>query len=369
MGSAEMRWIPVLLTGSLLFGAAAEPAAAQESTGSRSALLRRAFRDVGARHRLSTGKVEIRVRTGRRLKWVPAGYATVVSDEGHLLGVSDRLPDGTPIRVFLASENPYDARVTARDGRWNLAALKIESEEWTEALDFSESNRSAAGVGEWAISLGIRPTPLNVGALSALGRAVIEQPDPTDQERLLNPALRSVYGGRRYREVLQHDTALARDQLGAPMVDSRGRVIGITVETRSRGTNYAVPAHRIAEALPALLRGKSTAATRPGFIGIQAGRLTNDQAKALGIPGGVPVSSIIGRGGQPTTDPALMYGAGKAGVRVGDVITKVDGRRVLDIQTLQEIVQLFDPGEQVVFTVLRDSKSIEFTVTIAAKTR
>jgi hypothetical protein len=117
-----MRWIPVLLTGSMLFGAAAEPAPAQESAGSRSALLRRAFREVGARHRLSTGKVEVQKkvpvrvgnRTRTRTKWVPAGYATVVSDEGHLLGVSEQLPNGAPIRIFLASENPYTARVSRR---------------------------------------------------------------------------------------------------------------------------------------------------------------------------------------------------------------------------------------------------------------
>jgi S1-C subfamily serine protease len=371
MANRMARWLTVLTSALTFTGALAtpEPAAAQDAGPSRSALLKRAFRNVGTRYRLSTAKVEVRVAVERRLKWIPAGYATVVSDDGHLLGVSERIPARAPVRIYLASDNPYSATVIARDERWNLAALKISPEEWIEPVDISAANRSAAGVGEWAISLGTEHTPIAVGAVSALNRAVIEQAEPTDRDRFLNRALTSVYGGRRYREVLQHDTTLPREKLGAPLVDSRGKFIGITVETRSRGTNYAVPAHRVAEALPALLRGKSTGASRPGFIGISAGRMTNDEAKQLGIPGGVPVAAIIDHAGDPITDRRNMYGAGKAGVLVDDVIVKVDGRRVLDIQTLQEIVQLFDPGEQVKFTVLRDGKEIDYTVTIAAKRR
>ena len=89
------------------------------------------------------------------------------------------------------------------------------------------------------------------------------------------------------------DPGLPAGSEGAPLVDSRGRFLGITVETRSRGTNYAVPAHRLTEVLPALLRGRSTAAMRPGFIGISAGRMTRERAGELGIAGGIPVTGII----------------------------------------------------------------------------
>ncbi len=349
--------------------AAGAPAAvAQDAGASRSALLKQAFENVGNRYRLSTAKVEVRVVVKKRTAWRPAGYATVVSDQGHLLCVSERVPTAAPVRIHLSSDKPYVAKLIARDERWNLAMLKISPEEWIEPIDPAAA-RSTASVGQWAISLGTERTPLAVGAISALHRAVIEQATPTEQERFLNRALTSVFGGRRYREVLQHDSTLSQETLGAPLVDSQGRFLGITVETRSRGTNYAVPAHRVAEALPALLRGTSTAAVRPGFIGISAGRLTNDRAKALGIPGGVPVEAVIGLDGDPERDPRRMLGAGKAGVRPGDIIVKVDGRRVLDIQTLQEIVQLFDPGEQVTFTVLRDGAERDYQVTIAAKRR
>lgn len=367
-----MRGARTLLAAALCLGGAAlgtPTAAAQDGGPSRAELLELAFKDVNSRHRLSTGKVDVRGSVDGKIAWLPAGYATIVSDQGFLLAVSEQIPADRPIRIHLATEKPYATTVVARDERWNLVLLKIQPEEWVEPIDLATRTRSAAGVGEWAISVGPTLDPLAVGAISALNRAVIEQAEPTERDRFLNRALASVYGGRRYRDVLQHDTTLGRDMLGAPLVDSHGRFLGITVETRSRGTNYAVPAHRIAEALPALLRGRSTDAVRPGFIGISAGRLTRERAQALGIPGGVPVAAIIDQDGREVSDRAHMLGAGKAGVLVDDVIVKVDGRPVLDIQTLQEVVQLFDPGEEVLFTVLRNGVEREYSVTIAAKRR
>jgi S1-C subfamily serine protease len=158
--------------------------------------------------------------------------------------------------------------------------------------------------------------------------------------------------------VFQHDSSLHPGSVqGMPLFDSRSRFLGITVETRTRGTSNAVSALRINDALPALLAGRTTEAARPGFIGITGGTLTTADAEKKGIPGGVPVTQLV-----KIKDE--YRGAAKAGIKVKDIIIKVDGHQVLDIQTLQEVVQLFNPGEKVVFTVLRGKKTLDFTVTI-----
>lgn len=355
--TARVLLVALALAG---VGAVRLPAAvAQESARSRDALLKHAFADVSDRHRFGVGRVLVDQQ--------PRAYGFLVRED-RLLTVAEPLPklDGAArLAVRFQGQVAFPARVVARDERWNLALLAVEPTELVDPVPVEQSD--APKLGRWVVAVGTTPVPMAVGAVSVVGRAVVEL-DVRDLDRAGNPAASLIRGGRRYREVFQYDAWLSSDaHHGMPLFDSGGRFVGISVETRTRGTSYAVPAARVREALPALLEGRSTAATRPGFIGIRPEMLTPDEARALGILGGVRIAEIINAQGAVLGPGDQPIGVGAAGARVGDVLVRIDGQEILDGPSLVDVVQLFNPGERVRVTVLRDGQPVELHAVIAER--
>jgi serine protease Do len=358
-------WRPVAgLALAALVAAGASPAAAQDRVRPRDERLKLAFADLSDRHRFEVGRVLV---AGE-----PRAYGVLVRED-RLLTVAEPLrvgPDGSPsgpLTVRFQGESAYPARLVARDERWNLAVVAVEPTELVDPIPLDQGGD--ARLGRWVVAVGTTPMPMAVGAVSAVGRAVVEA-TREDVAAGGNPAAALVRGGRRYREVFQYDAMLSPDaHHGMPLFDGTGRFVGLSVETRTRGTSYAVPARRVREALPALLEGRTTEATRPGFIGINAGFLALDEARRLGVAGGVPVATLLDAQGRPLSEGATPIGLGAAGARPGDIIVRVDGQEVVEIQTLQEVVQLFNPGERVTFTVLREGKPVDLQAVIAERPR
>ncbi|MCI0342179.1 MAG: S1C family serine protease [Planctomycetales bacterium] len=340
------RGLPVLpiLLGGALAAAPAPPARAQERVPNRTQLLRRAFGDVAERH--ADGVARVVVSGDEK------GFGVLVTGEGHVLAPSALVPAGARVAVAFGGADSYPAEVVARNEPLNLVLLLAEPEELVTPISFR--NPVDPEVGRFAISVGTGPSPVAVGAVSAVNRAVPEgdkQELPPEAMFVPHPA-QTIRAGRRYDNVLQHDSwlgnTLADRSLGAPLFDVRGRILGITVEVRSRGTCYAIPAKLVRDALPALLAGKTTPAVRPGFFGVQTDELLPEEAKRLRIPAGVRVSAVVpGPGEQP-------IGAAKAGIRPGDVILAVNGVAASDTGTLQEIVQSFRPGDRVPVELVRE---------------
>jgi S1-C subfamily serine protease len=192
---------------------------------------------------------------------------------------------------------------------------------------------------------------LAVGVVSAVGRSIAALTAPSFQ----------------LSDAIQTDAPLAHGSSGGPLLDQRGRVIGINAQIRSdqggsAGIGFAVPIDAARRSLVQLLtKGRSTYA----YAGVQTEDLTPSLARHLGLPvshgalvdrvtPGGPADRAGIRGG--TTQEAFL---GETIWRGGDVITAVDGRPVADADSLVRVVTSLEPGALARITLLRgDSRRV-----------
>jgi len=157
---------------------------------------------------------------------------------------------------------------------------------------------------------------------------------------------------------IQTDVAVNPGNSGGPLLNMRGEVIGINSQIFSRtgsfaGISFAIPidyAFNVADQLM-----KTGHVTR-GRIGVSIGNVTRDLAESLGLPKpeGAAVSTV------EADSPAS-----KAGIEVGDVITKLDGRPVEGSADLSRSIRSMKPGSKTTLTVWRSGKTRDIPVTIA----
>jgi serine protease Do len=165
-----------------------------------------------------------------------------------------------------------------------------------------------------------------------------------------------VIGAGPYDNLIQTDAAINPGNSGGPLFNLQGEVVGINTMILAAGQNlgFAVPVNMVKEILDSL---KERGRPRLGWLGVDAQNVTPDIAAALGMP--EPIGAIIK--GVVKGSPAE-----KAGLRRGDVVVEMDGKKVLDPAELPRMIAFGHIGRTVAFTVLRQSKPIEIKVVIEA---
>ncbi|MCZ6690801.1 MAG: trypsin-like peptidase domain-containing protein [Planctomycetota bacterium] len=229
---------------SLLAGVAISSAAAQDRP-TRDDVLTEAFRDVG---RISSRSV-LRVFVDGE----PVGYAMAIEDGWAV--TSDRVvPEDGNYRLETAEGETVFARVAGREGWLDVALLRFDPD--APRLPILKTGKPSR-IGEWVVSPGIEETPLAVGVVSAIDRDVGRgRKSPGIGIPFAKPGFRTPM--REYRGVIQHDSPLEKGQLGGPIVNSRGRWVGLNVAKPHRGTSYSTTAGEILAALPAMKDGEVT---------------------------------------------------------------------------------------------------------------
>jgi serine protease Do len=203
---------------------------------------------------------------------------------------------------------------------------------------------SKVRVGEWVVAIGSPfgfANTVTAGIVSAKSRENLSG----------DPNLDAV-------PFIQTDVAVNPGNSGGPLLNMRGEVIGINSQIFSRtgsfaGISFAIPidyAFNVADQLM-----KTGHVTR-GRIGVSIGNVTRDLAESLGLPKpeGAAVSTV------EADSPAS-----KAGIEVGDVITKLDGRPVEGSADLSRSIRSMKPGSKTMLTVWRSGKTRDIPVTIA----
>jgi serine protease Do len=178
------------------------------------------------------------------------------------------------------------------------------------------------------------------GIVSALNRP---NPSPND--------------ARKPGQFIQTDAAINPGNSGGPLVDVRGEVIGINTFLLSQsgsfsGMGFAIPTQIVRPTVEELIRDGKVS---HGFIGVGITDVTPENAKFF--------DSKDNRGAIVTQVTPNAPGA-KAGLKVGDLITSVDGHSINDASSLQVIVEQSKPGSSVKLAVLRDGKNMEIPVTL-----
>jgi len=254
---------------------------------------------------------------------------------------SNKLSSSAKIEVFLPSQKdkPYTAQVIGTDSRTDLAVLKINAE-GLPAAEFGNSDELK--VGELAVAIG------NPGGLEYMGSVTVGVVSG------LNRTVQSD-GGKDFK-LIQTDAAINPGNSGGALVNSKGQVIGVNsikvVAQGFEGLGFAIPINTVKEITDSLME-YTYVKGRP-FLGISPDTSFDEEAaKYYNVPAGLLVREVI-----------PFSGAYKAGIQVGDIITKFDGKAVKTLDELNGIKNTHKPGDTVKVEIYRDGETKTLDVTL-----
>jgi putative serine protease PepD len=265
-----------------------------------------------------------------------SGTGFVVNRDGTLVTNAHVVAGTETAQVsFGDSGRPVEAEVLGTDVSSDLAVLRVDPGSVDRLRPLTLTDSSRVRVGDAAVAIG-HPFGLDrtatAGIVSAVGRE-IRAPD-----------------GFQIDNVIQTDAPINPGNSGGPLLDARGRVIGVNTQIATGGTSrgnvgigFAVPSNTVREVLPALVRGERI--KRP-FLGVTSSP----------HPAGAEVQGITP--GSP---------AAAAGLRAGDVITGLDGAPVADPDALSQAVSGREPGDEVEVEVTRDGERRTFEVELGTR--
>jgi len=294
-------------------------------------LFRRFFEMPGRRHRGNGDDDEGGGSTGRTPDRVEQGLGSgvVISADGYILTNNHVVEGADEVRVSIGeSTKKFDAKVIGRDSLADIAVLKIEPTGALIPATFGNSDQLQ--VGDVVLAIG---NPFGIGQSVSRG--------------IVSALSRGQLGIEQLEDFIQTDAAINPGNSGGALIDSLGRVVGINTAILSssggfNGVGLAIPINLVrfvAEQIVA--KGK----VDRGFLGVQTQDLTDEIAAQFSAERGALVSEV-------TPDSP----ADKAGLKAGDVITKVNDTDIRDQRHLQLVVTQFAPGTEVSVVYLRDGK-------------
>ncbi|NCO18645.1 MAG: DegQ family serine endoprotease [Gammaproteobacteria bacterium] len=264
------------------------------------------------------------------------GSGFIVRENGLILTNHHVIEDADEIIVRLADRREFVAELVGSDAETDIAVLRIEAE-GLPTLAYGDS--TALRVGEWVIAIGSPfqfEQSVTAGIVSAKGRTQAQQ---------------------QYVPFIQSDVAINRGNSGGPLIDVRGRVVGINSWILSSsggniGLSFSIPIETAVSTVEQLLEyGKVSR----GYLGVGIQNVDRQRADALGLDR--PVGALVNRveeGGA----------AARAGIEVGDVILEVDGRPIEVFSDLPPIVGSVRPGQEIQLKVWRWGKQRSIMVTL-----
>lgn len=290
-----------------------------------------------------------RVRRHRSL-----GSGVIVdAANGYILTNNHVIAKASVIRVILADKRVFIAKVIGRDPKTDIAVIQIKAKNLT-AMKMGDSDH--VRVGDFVVAIGNAyglQNTVTSGIISALGR-------------VLPSGRRGTLQNQPYQDFLQTDAAVNPGNSGGALVNMRGQLIGINtaiISPRSRGgkssgsvgLGFAIPVNMARKLMKQLV---NFGEVRRGKLGVIVQDLTPKIAKALRST--VTRGAVISR---------LLPGsaAAQAGLRAGDIIVSVNGRRVLDANALRNSIGIVQPGQSVTMVYLRDGRRASTSAILRGK--
>lgn len=278
-----------------------------------------------------------------------SGSGVIITDDGYIVTNNHVVDGADDINVTLSNKKTYKATVVGTDPSSDLAVIKIES----KGLPYLVyGNSDDTKLGQWVLAIGY-PLTLDVtvtaGIVSAKSRSI------GINDRQSNTAIESF---------IQTDAAVNPGNSGGALINTNGELIGINSAIASptgsyAGYSYAIPVNMVKKIVTDIVK---FGAVQRAFIGIQYPKenLTDEQKKELG-------AGYKEGEGVYVTDVPSDGAAAAAGIKKGDVVTKINGKEVTTGPELQEQVTRYKPGDKISLTYLRGGK--ENTVSLTLKNK
>src|SRR6202021_2414957 len=237
----------------------------------------------------------------------------------------------------------HDAKVIGEDQETDLAVIKIEMTRTVPTAKMGNSD--SMEVGDWVLAIGSpfgQVGTVTAGIVSAKGRDIVP--------------------GRQFQTFIQTDAAINPGNSGGPLVNLEGEVIGINTAILSEtnayaGVGFSLPSNAVVQVYNQLIGPEHRVAR--GSIGIMFDAVENPAiARVYGNGSGVTISSVV-----PGTP------ADQAGLKVGDTITTVDGKKVSKGSELVGDIAARKPGSKVNLGFVRNGKTQDVVVTVADRAK
>src|SRR5438067_10746414 len=260
------------------------------------------------------------------------GSGVIVSPDGYILTANHVVSGADEIMVGLGVElRKYKAKKVGTDPGTDVALLKIDDKN-LPAMTFADSDKARAGDIVLAIGnpFGLRQT-VTMGIISALGRGGMGIVD--------------------YENFIQTDAAINMGNSGGALVDTAGRLLGINTAIFSRsggnqGVGFAIPANLARDVMQS---PREKGRVVRGYIGASVQTLTRELAEAMklkGEPRGALVDQVTPK--SPSE---------KAGMKTGDVVTAVNGKKISDARELRLMIGSMAPGTKVAIELNREGQN------------
>lgn len=274
------------------------------------------------------------------------GSGFIISADGyivtnnHVISAGQRGAVVESIKVILSDRREYTAKLVGRDVESDLAVLKIEGTN-LPFVRLGDSDQSR--VGDWVVAIG---NPFGLGGSVTAG--------------IISAVHRPTGQAGPFDRFIQTDASINRGNSGGPLFDLNGNVIGINSQIYSPtggnvGIGFAIPATEAKPIIQTLMKGDTV---KRGYLGVGIQPLSEDLAKSFGVPKGR--GELVSR-----VEPGEA--AAKAGIKQGDIITKVDGKEVTPDQTLSFLTANVAPGTRVPIELVRDGKTMTVQLTVGTR--
>jgi serine protease Do len=287
-----------------------------------------------------------------------SGSGVIISEDGYIITNNHVISDqggsvASEINVTLANRKIYKARVIGRDPSSDIAVLKIDEKKLPFLVYGNSDNIQLA---QWVLAIGYPLTldaTVTAGIVSATGRSIGINSRQTRR------------GDTPVESFIQTDAAVNQGNSGGALVNTNGELIGINSAILApsgtyAGYSFAIPVNIVKKIVNDIIQFGDV---QRGYLGVSyypTDDMPEEQIKNLGIPTnteGVYVSSVAGEGG-----------AAAAGIKKGDVITKVNNVPVRSGLQMSAQIAGFRPGDKVPVTFIRNGKEQTVQVNLKKKT-
>ncbi len=268
---------------------------------------------------------------------VGSGSGVIITKDGYIVTNNHVIKDSQKLEVTLNNQKRYDAKIIGTDPKTDIALLKIDAEDLPY---ITLSNSDNIKLGEWVLAVG---NPFNLtstvtaGIISAIGRDI------------------HLLGQSGIESFIQTDAVVNPGNSGGALVNTNGELIGINTAISTHtgsfeGYSFAVPSNIVKKVVEDLIEyGR----VQRAYLGINIQELNNEAAKQLGVDEteGIYVAGFSSTGK-----------AGKSGLERGDIIYKIDNKKIKTFADLRGYLASKRPGDDVKVSVKRDGDSKTFVV-------
>lgn len=284
---------------------------------------------------------------------IGGGTGFVVSSDGLIVTNKHVVSDASATyKVLFNDGSESKAEVKILHPTQDLAIIKVDKNN-LKPVEFADSDKIK--VGQTAVAIGNAlaefDNTVSRGVISGLRRSIVASDGMGNSEQL--------------SQVIQTDAAINQGNSGGPLLDINSKVIGVNVATAegAQSIGFAIPSNVVVKMIEDY---KKYGKVRVPFIGVRYTMLVpgSDQAKEYEVESG---ALIIGDSQAPAVLPNSP--ASKAGLKTGDIITKINDKNLSIKQTLADVISQYSINDKVEITFIRDGKEQKNTIILEERTK